>query len=141
MNGTEAALAWTFTGLALAAAISGTRETRYLWQLHRRSRREDGAKPKAATRLLRYVAIAMTALTLAAYWYGGTTAIAVLTDSRTPTPLRLVGIALAAAALLVPTYIGRGLRRLASERAARQLAARLRNLHAEQASDGPRADR
>ena len=141
MNGTEAITAWTFIGLALAAAVSGTRETRYLWILHGRARREDGAKPKAATRLLRYVAIAMTALTLAAYYYGGQTAILVLTDSRPPTWLRLVGLALAAAALLVPTYIGRGLRRLAAERAARQLANRLRNLHAERPSNGPRADR
>jgi hypothetical protein len=137
MTSGEAAAAWAFIALALAAGISGTRETRYLWQLHQRARREDGPKPKAATRLLRYVAIAMTALTLAAYWYGGTTTWAVLTDSRTPTPLRLVGIALAAAALLVPTYIGRGLRRLAAE----QLANRLRNLHDDRPSNGPRADR
>ena len=133
---TDATIAWVFTGLALAAAFSGTRETRYLWLLYGRARREDGRRPRGATRLLRYLAVAMTALTLAAYWYGSTTAIAVITDSRTPTPLRLVGIALAAAALLVPTYVGRGLRRLAAERAARQLAGRIANLHDETARAG-----
>lgn len=129
--------AWAFIALALAAGTSGARETSYLWTLYRRARREDGNRSRPATRLLRYLALAMTGLTAAAYWYGGVTAWAVLTDTRTPPPIRIIGLGLAAAVLLVPTYIGRGLRRLAAERAARQLAARLRNLHGKPPGNGP----
>jgi peptidoglycan biosynthesis protein MviN/MurJ (putative lipid II flippase) len=138
---TDEAAAWAFAAVAAAAAGSGAYESLYLWRLHNRARREDGARPKAATRLLRYLAIAMTALTVAAAWYAGTTTWAVVSDARIPTPLRLVSLALAVAALAVPTYVGRGLRKLAAERAARQLALRLRNLHGQRAPNGRDADR
>lgn len=138
----EELAAWAFVALTAIAALSGTRESVYLWRLFRRARREDGGRrPKPATRLLRYLAIAMTALTAAAAWYAITTGWAVVTDARIPTPLRLVSLALAVAALGVPTYVGRGLRRLATERAARVLSLRLRNLHDEPPSAARSRDR
>ena len=138
---TEELAAWAFVAVTAIAALSGTRESFYLWRLFRRARREDGQRPRPATRLLRYLAIAMTALTAAAAWYAATTAWAVVSDARIPTPLRLVSLALAVAALGVPTYVGRGLRRLATERAARVLSLRLRNLHDEPPSAARSRDR